>query len=107
MSNLANKEKNLYNLIEKLSKLSNSYSQDETSTKNLRKERDSVLAEKLIIEKRNNELLREHKYLKDKIIKLEEELNKKTELQEKFSREIEELSQETEELVEEIDKWQM
>ena len=33
MSNLANKEKNLYNLIEKLSKLSNSYSQDETSTK--------------------------------------------------------------------------
>ena len=39
--------------------------------------------------------------------KLEEELNKKTELQEKFSKEIDELSQETEELVEEIDKWQM
>ena len=47
----------------------------------------------------------EHKYLKDKILKLEQELKKKNELQDKFSREIDELSQETEELVEEIDKW--
>ena len=44
---------------------------------------------------------------KDKIFKLEQELNKKTQLQERFNREIDELSQETEELVEEIDKWQM
>ena len=36
-----------------------------------------------------------------------QELNKKSEFQEKFSKEIDELSQETEELVEEIDKWQM
>ena len=34
-------------------------------------------------------------------------MSKKSELQEKFSKEIEDLSQETEELVEEIDKWQM
>ena len=44
---------------------------------------------------------------KNKITSLEQELNKKSEIQEKFSREIDELSQETEELVEEIDKWQM
>ena len=85
MTNLANKEKNLNELIEKLSNLSNSYSHDSSRA----------------------ELLMEHKYLKDKILKLEQELKKKNELQDKFSREIDELSQETEELVEEIDKWQM
>ena len=53
------------------------------------------------------ELLREHKYLKNKLATLDEELSKKSELQEKFSREIDELSQETGELVEEIDKWQI
>ena len=42
-----------------------------------------------------------------KIISLEQGLSKKSDLQEKFSREIDELSQETEELVEEIDKWQI
>ena len=58
------------------------------------------------LEKKHDELLREHKYLKNKIANLEGELSKKSELQEKFSREIDELSQDTEELVEEIDKWQ-
>ena len=66
-----------------------------------------MLLEKSLIEKKQHELLMEHKYLKDKILKLEQELKKKNELQDKFSREIDELSQETEELVEEIDKWQM
>ena len=65
------------------------------------------MLEKSLIEKKQHELLMEHKYLKDKILKLEQELKKKNELQDKFSREIDELSQETEELVEEIDKWQM
>jgi chromosome segregation ATPase len=51
--------------------------------------------------------LREQKYLKNKITSLRQELNNKSERQEKFSKEIDELSQETEELVEEIDKWQM
>ena len=45
--------------------------------------------------------------IKKKIVSLEHELSKKSEIQEKFSEEINELSQETEELVEEIDKWQM
>ena len=39
-------------------------------------------------------------------MKLQEEANKKTEMEEQFSQEIEDLSQETEELVEEIEKWQ-
>jgi|TARA_B110000027_G_C16000711_1_gene247325 chromosome segregation ATPase len=106
MTNLENKEKNLNNLIEKLSNMSNSYSHDELKSEELKKERDYFLSEKNKIENKHIELLREQKYLKNKLANLEKELSKKTELQEKFSREIDDLSQETEELVEEIDKWQ-
>ena len=60
-----------------------------------------------IIEKKNEELMREHKYLKEKIKKLQLEVSKKTELEDKFNQDIEELSQETESLVNEIEKWQM
>ena len=51
--------------------------------------------------------MREHKYLKDKILKLQLEVKKKSELEDSFNQEIEELSQETENLVSEIDKWRM
>ena len=51
--------------------------------------------------------MREHKYLKEKIQKLQLEVNKKSELEDEFNQDIEELSQETENLVSEIDKWQM
>jgi len=107
MSNLENKEKNLNSLIQKLSNLSNSYSHDELKTEQLKKERDYFLNEKNELEDKHLKLLREQKYLKNKIVNLEDEMNKKSVLQEKFSKEIDDLSQETEELVEEIDKWQM
>ena len=51
--------------------------------------------------------MREHKFLKEKIKKLQLEVSKKTELEDRFNQDIEELSQETENLVNEIDKWQM
>ncbi len=51
--------------------------------------------------------MREHKYLREKIKKLQSELGKKSELEDRFNQDIEELSQETENLVNEIDKWQM
>ena len=44
--------------------------------------------------------MREHKYLKEKIKNLQLEVNKKSELEDKFNEDIEELSQETENLVE-------
>ena len=50
--------------------------------------------------------MREHKYLKTRISKLQEEVNKKSIMEDKFNQDIEELSQETENLVSEIDKWQ-
>ena len=45
--------------------------------------------------------------MKEKIKKLQLEVNKKSEMEDKFNQDIEELSQETENLVSEIDKWQM
>ena len=59
------------------------------------------------MKKKNQELIREHKYLKEKIKKLQLEVGKRSELEDKFNQDIEELSQETENLVSEIDKWQM
>ena len=56
---------------------------------------------------KNQELLREHKYLKEKIHNLQQDVKKKSEFENNFNQEIEELSQETENLVSEIEKWQM
>ncbi|MEC7099324.1 MAG: 5-formyltetrahydrofolate cyclo-ligase, partial [Pseudomonadota bacterium] len=58
------------------------------------------------LEKKNIELLREHKYLRDKITTLQLEIKKKSDLEENFNQEIEELNKETQSLVSEIEKWQ-
>ena len=65
------------------------------------------MRQKIQIENKNQELLREHKYLKEKIKSLQVEGQKKLEIEDSFNQEIEELSQETENLVSEIEKWQM
>jgi peptidoglycan hydrolase CwlO-like protein len=106
MSNLENKEKNLTKLIDKLSNISISYSQSNYDSENVKTEKNQLESEKKELEKKHEELLREHKYLKNKIIKMQEELNKKSVLEENFNDQIDELSQETETLVEEIEKWQ-
>ena len=64
------------------------------------------MRQKIELEKKNQELIREHKYLKDKVKGLEVEVQKRSEIEENFNQEIEELSQETEDLVSEIEKWQ-
>ena len=51
--------------------------------------------------------MREHKYLKEKNKKLQIEVTKRSDLEDRFNQDIEELSKETENLVNEIDKWQM
>ena len=66
-----------------------------------------MVNQKKEIEKKNVELMREHKYLKERIKKLQLEVNKRSELEDKFNQDIDELSQETENLVSEINKWQM
>ena len=50
MNNLANKEKNLNSLIEKLGNLSKSYAHDSIGSEKLKIERDNFLNEKNVIE---------------------------------------------------------
>ena len=107
MSNFEKKEQNLNQLIDKLNSLSLSYSQPSYELEKIRTEKNDLANQKKEIEKKNQELMREHKYLKAKIIKLQLEVNKKSELEDRFKQDIDELSQETESLVSEIDKWQM
>ena len=106
MSILEKKEKNLNELINKLDVLTSTYSQSSYESEKIKTEKNEILSQKLIIEKKNQELMREHKYLKEKIVNLQNEVNKQSAIEDKFNQDIEELSQETESLVKEIDKWQ-
>ena len=107
MRNFEKKETNLNQLIEKLGKLNTSYTQRNFDNKSLEKEKDIIMFEKEELERKNQEILREHKYLSERIKKLEYELKTKKDLEKKFNRDINDLNQETQSLVEEIEKWQM
>ena len=106
MSLIEKKEKNLIGLIDKLNSLSLTYSQPNYEIEKIKTEREEILRKKLQIEKKNLDLMREHKYLKDKIKKLQLEVKNKLEIEENFHKEIDELTQETENLVSDIEKWQ-
>ena len=67
---------------------------------------NEILRQKNEIDNKNQELLREHEFLKEKIKSLQLEVKNKLDLEEGFNQEIEELTQETENLVTEIEKWQ-
>ena len=107
MSIFEKKEKKINLLIDKLSSLTLTYSQPTYELEKIITEKNGLSRQKIEVEKKNQELMREHKYLKEKIKNLQLEVNKKSEIEDKFNQEIEELSQETENLVSEIDKWQM
>ena len=107
MSIFEKKEKKINQLIDKLSSLSPTYSQPTYELEKIITEKNGLSRQKIEVEKKNQELMREHKYLKEKIKNLQLEVNKKTELEDRFQQDIEELSEETENLVSEIDKWQM
>ncbi len=107
MSIIEKKQKNLNQLIDKLNSLSLTYSQPNFEIEKIKTEKKELLRQKIEAEKKNQELMREHKYLKEKIKKLELDVSKRSDLEESFNQEIEELSQETENLVTEIEKWRM
>ena len=107
MNSFEKKQQNLNQLIDKLNSLSLSYSQPNYEVEKIITEKNDLVHQKKEIEKKNVELMREHKYLKERIKKLQLEVNKRAELEDKFNQDIEELSKETENLVNEIDKWQM
>ena len=107
MSTIEQKEKNLNQLISKLNSLTLTYSQPVYEVEKIKTEKNELLRQKIEIENKNQELLREHKYLKEKIKKLELDVKKKLDFENNLNQEIEDLSQETENLVTEIEKWQM
>ncbi len=78
MSNFEKKEQNLNQLIDKLNSLSLSYSQPTYELEKIRTEKNELVNQKAEIEKKNEELMREHKYLKEKIKKLQLEVSKKS-----------------------------
>ena len=92
-------------MINKLDVLTTTYSQSTYETEKIKTEKNEVLRQKSEIEKKNQELVREHKFLRDKLIKLQNEVNARSDLEDKFNQDIEELTQETKDLVIEIDKW--
>ena len=107
MSIIEKKEKNLNLLINKLNSLSLTYSQPTYEVEKIKSEKNEIMRQKIELENTNKKLLREHKYLKEKNQILKSEVSKRSDLEEKFNREIEELSKETENLVSDIEKWQM
>ena len=60
MSNIEKKEKNLNQLIDKLNSLSLSYSQPTYEIEKIRTEKNELFRQKNEIEKKNQELMREH-----------------------------------------------
>ena len=107
MKNFEKKETNLNQLIHKLSKLNISYSQFNFDNLSIQKERDIIQHKKEELEKKNIQILREHKFLRDRVTKLEQQLKDKRDMEKKFNKDIDDLNQETLSLVEEIEKWQM
>ena len=107
MKNFEKKETNLNQLIHKLRKLNISYSQFNFDNLSIQKERDIIQHKKEELEKKNIQILREHKFLRDRVTKLEQQLKDKRDMEKKFNKDIDDLNQETLSLVEEIEKWQM
>ena len=65
MSSFNKKEQNLIHLIDKLNSLSLSYSQPNNDLEKIKNEKNEIINQKIEIEK-NEELMREHKHLKEK-----------------------------------------
>ena len=91
MSKIEKKEKNLNLLIDKLNSITLTYSQPTYELEKIKTEKNEILRQKVEIEKKNKELLREHKYLKEKITSLQLEVRKRSEFEENFNQEIESL----------------
>ena len=106
MSIIQKKEKNLNQLINKLNSLALTYSQPNYEIEKIKSEKNEILRQKVEIEKKNIDLMRQHKYLREKIKNLQIEVKKNSTLEDSFDQEVEELSKETENLVHEIEKWQ-
>ena len=68
----------------KLNSLTLTYSQPTFEVEKIKTEKNEILRQKIEIEKKNQELMREHKYLKEKIKNFAARCKKRSDLEGKF-----------------------
>jgi len=109
MKSFQEKEKKLYELLNKLNNFDTSqiHQKGQIEIDELRIHKNQLEIEKFNLEEKYTSLVQELEKSKKKIEELENNKKKDQEKQTEFNQKIDELNQETEYLIEEIDKWQM
>ena len=108
MKSFQEKEKKLYELLNKLNNfnVSEIQNKDQVEIKNLKDHKNQLKIEKNTLEEKYQSLVIELENAQ-KIENLENDKKNDRQKQNDFNQKIDELNQETEYLIEEIDKWQM
>ena len=109
MKSFQEKEKKLYELLNKLNNfdVSQIQNKDKLEIKNLKQHKNQLEIEKNNLEEKYHSLVHELQNAEKKIQDLELSKKKDQHKQNQFDQKIDELNQETEYLIEEIDKWQI
>ncbi len=109
MKTFQEKEKKLYELLDKLNNFDTSQIQQKGQVEidNLKIHKNQLEIEKNNLEAKYESLVQELKTSQNKIEELENNKKKDQLKQNEFNQKIDELNQETEYLIGEIDKWQM
>ncbi len=109
MKSFQEKEKKLYELLNKLNNfdVSQIENRDKFKIENLKDHKNQLEIEKNNLEEKYQVLVEELEAAQKKIEVLENNKKKDKEKQIEFDEKIDELNQETEYLIDEIDKWQM
>ena len=106
MKNYEEKEKKLDQALTRLNNLTGTFSAEQEDVNSLNIQKNHLISEKKIIEEKYEKLIYKHDLLKQQLQKLNEKLEKKFNLGNKFDQKVDELNQETDLLLSEIDKWQ-
>ena len=109
MKSFQEKEKKLYELLNKLNNFNVSQNQnkDQLEIESLKEHKNQLEIEKNNLDEKYQVLVQELENAQKKIKDLENSKKKDQQKQVEFNQKIDELNQETEYLIEEIDKWQM
>ena len=106
MNNIKKKEKNLDDLLNKIKGLRDLNHNSELDYDKINKQKNQLALEKKMLEEKNLQLIREHDFLKKKLIELKAEIKNKNQFQHQLDQEINDLNQDAETLFEEVKKWQ-
>ena len=109
MKSFQEKEKKLYDLLNKLNNfnVSENENKDQLEIEILKEHKNQLEIEKTSLEEKYQILTKELEVARNKIHHLEINKKKDQQKQNEFNQKIDELNQETEYLIKEIDKWEM